>query len=452
MPPALVVTFGPLPLSDDETTVMERFDHRFGDLLSQTALFRVSALEPKHGLLLFLHDVMGVTDVQSFVYSYTHFANAVGGTRPPPEKFLDFFEMHGAEFSIASSIGGGQVALAKDRIVARIMRLLDLSIEDLKATPADDGGEDDPISSTTKESLEQVYFKKYGEHVIPSELPSSTVLGRMHRSIMTGSFSLIKVTSIVPQDAFSLSSKDEMILTSGGGFKRKRDSSKIQNLEEFYHLMEVMMQGYVFVSVGAPAPHPDWEGRPDYGKVANVRLQFSRAGKEKYISWLRALGKRLGEPGLGLLMTIEMDCRKQWVDAIHSKIQMESVVRQSIIDCKGSADQKITAFIAGKRPKLNPQYETPKKGGPKGPIDYSALPGFDPKISTGKSYRGKPICKKHADGRKCDFGSNCRFAHVCDIVINERGEVCGSTEHTRGGHKSATAAARPQGGGQEEGD
>lgn len=115
---------------------------------------------------------------------------------------------------------------------------------------------------------------------------------------------LIKVTSIVPQNAFSLSSKDdELIMTSSGGFKRKRENSKIQNLEKFYHLMDVMMQGYVFVSVGAPAPYPEWGGRPDYGKVAGVRLQFSRAGKDAYLKWLRSLGNRLGEPGLGLLIS-----------------------------------------------------------------------------------------------------------------------------------------------------
>ena len=117
--------------------------------------------------------------------------------------------------------------------------------------------------------------------------------------------------------------------------------------------MDVMMQGYVFVSVGAPAPYPEWGGRPDYGKVAGVRLQFSRAGKDAYLKWLRSLGNRLGEPGLGLLISIEMDCRAQWVDAFHSGIQLESVVRQAIVDKQGSADQKITAFKgrrAGPRP------------------------------------------------------------------------------------------------------
>ena len=47
------------------------------DFLTQTGLFSISAIEPEHGFLLFLHNVMGIVDVQTFVYSYTHFASAV---------------------------------------------------------------------------------------------------------------------------------------------------------------------------------------------------------------------------------------------------------------------------------------------------------------------------------------------------------------------------------------
>ena len=119
---ALVITFGSLPMSDDQTNAMSAFDHTLSDFLTQTGLFDISAIEPGHGFLLFLHNVMGIVDVQTFVYSYTHFASAVGGTRPPPERFLDFFEMHGTEFKIVDAISGENVPRAKDRIVARIMR------------------------------------------------------------------------------------------------------------------------------------------------------------------------------------------------------------------------------------------------------------------------------------------------------------------------------------------
>jgi hypothetical protein len=127
MPPAaaLVITFGSLPMSDDQTNAMSVFDHHLSDFLTQTGLFSISAIEPEHGFLLFLHNVMGIVDVQTFVYSYTHFASAVGGTRPTPERFLHFFEMHGTEFKFIDTISGENVARAKDRIVARIMRLLE---------------------------------------------------------------------------------------------------------------------------------------------------------------------------------------------------------------------------------------------------------------------------------------------------------------------------------------
>ena len=137
-----------------------------------------------------------------------------------PIKFLSFFGMHGTEFKIIDAITGSNVDLAKERIVSRIMRLLDLAVESLGSGPSEDGGEDEPISATTKESLEEVYSKKCGQDIVPSELPSSVILGKMHRSVVSGTFSLIKVTSIVLQSAFSLSARDaELVMTSSGGLE-----------------------------------------------------------------------------------------------------------------------------------------------------------------------------------------------------------------------------------------
>ena len=181
-----------------------------------------------------------------------------------------------------------------------------------------------------------------------------------------------------------------------------------------------------------------------------MRLQFSRAGKDAYLKWLRSLGNRLGEPGLGLLISIEMDCRAQWVDAFHSGIQLESVVRQAIVDKQGSADQKITAFKGRRAGPPDNTLGGPKPGGPKpgGAKDFTKLPNFDPDLKTGPKHNGKQICKMWNDGRKCKFGQSCKFEHRCDVIINDRGDVCGSTQHTRYKHKEATAA--PPGGGDEE--
>ena len=47
------------------------------------------------------------------------------------------------------------------------------------------------------------------------------------------------------------------------------------------------------------------------------------------------------------------------------------------------------------------------------------------------------------DGRGCRFGQSCKYEHRCDVKINERGDVCGSTQHTRYKHKEATASQPP---------
>ena len=58
-----------------------------------------------------------------------------------PERFLHFFEMHGTEFKFIDTISGENVARAKDRIVARIMRLLELAIQSISSGPVEEGGD-----------------------------------------------------------------------------------------------------------------------------------------------------------------------------------------------------------------------------------------------------------------------------------------------------------------------
>ena len=121
--PTVVVVFGKMPIEDAATNALANFDNHLADLLMQVGLFSVSAIEPEHGILLFLHQVMGVTDVRSFVYSSSAFAGAVHGNVPLPQKYLDYFEMHGTEFALKATIPGDQADNVKDRIVSRMMQL-----------------------------------------------------------------------------------------------------------------------------------------------------------------------------------------------------------------------------------------------------------------------------------------------------------------------------------------
>ena len=114
--PTVVVVFGKMPIEDAATNALANFDNHLADLLMQVGLFSVSAIEPEHGILLFLHQVMGVTDVRSF-------AGAVHGNMPRAQKLLDYFEMHGTEFALKATIPGDQVDSVKDRIVSRMMQL-----------------------------------------------------------------------------------------------------------------------------------------------------------------------------------------------------------------------------------------------------------------------------------------------------------------------------------------
>ena len=84
--------------------------------------------------------------------------------KPTANDCLAFFDMHGSEFEIDTSLSSAQKQLVKDRVVARIMRMLNSAYSFVSSGFSQvDGLEDDPISSTTNESLDNLFERKYGE-------------------------------------------------------------------------------------------------------------------------------------------------------------------------------------------------------------------------------------------------------------------------------------------------
>ena len=57
-------------------------------------------------------------------------------------------------------------------------------------------------------------------------------------------------------------------------------------------------------------------------------------------------------------------------------------------------------------------------------------------VKTAGSYQGKQICKRWNDNRGCSSEKSCPSGgkHVCD-VLKPNGQPCGSTKHSRQGHK-----------------
>ena len=128
-----------------------------------------------------------------------------------------------------------------------------------------------------------------------------------------------------------------------------------------------------------------------------------------------------------------------WTDPFRKFTQLQSCVRLSITEFRG----EIRASLVPK------QFSPPHRqqgggrqpgGGPPQPgfaaKDFSKIPGFDPEIQTVKNDAGgKGICKQYQVG-KCAFGAKCRWAHVCDVMM-EGNQACGAS-HTRQGHFAAT--------------
>ena len=76
-----------------------------------------------------------------------------------------------------------------------------------------------------------------------------------------------------------------------------------------------------------------------------------------------------------------------------------------------------------KKTQLKGEGKGKKKGGGKG----------NKKILTGMSFKGKEVCKKFNDQRGCSRSCPDNRLHSCD-ALNQQGQVCGSTSHSRKNH------------------
>jgi len=78
-----------------------------------------------------------------------------------------------------------------------------------------------------------------------------------------------------------------------------------------------------------------------------------------------------------------------------------------------------------------------KGGGPGGKAPFKPSVQSSPKksfakVKTATEIGGKQVCKAFNDQRGCKFGSSCKFANICDVLVNGKG--CGRSDHNRLSH------------------
>ena len=437
-----LVVFGSSP-DATEQALLETMDDALRGAFLSSAIFNCSAFVPPHGLLLYFQQ-LHILSCRDLIYAYAPFAEKIGSGSPTSADILTFILM-GSDFVIwNASIVTATHTLTHihNRVLGRFSMLLNYCLaaeRTISSTTVVD--EDTPLTSEKNENCEAKFTRYYGAMLQASHLGTTALLGKLHRGILSRSFPVVSLKTVHSQteDKVSVELKgfDEHLRPN-----KKQRAAAVSNSVMFVQKLRLLLDSIVFVSAIIPAPSDKWKGDPTFGTVQGVRLQATPASVLPYLDFWTA---RAQQPGVSVeqLSMLEKEMRLLWIDKFRNFTQLATCMLDSISENKGLVAAELKA------PRLQDLMD-PKTGISKnkfqgkpgqvkpGKLDFSALPGFDPSISTVKVDKaGKAICKHYNIQSGCRFGDACSGAHVCDVSVG--GKACGAKSHIRIGHKAALA-------------
>ena len=432
------LVFGAAEPTPDEQKKLDLFDASLRSLLIRSKVYNISAITPTSGILdTFIN--LDALSAHGVVYSTSYFATKAGEGYPTDESMKCFMLEHGiTNFSWDNAMNAALLAADQSRVYGRCMMVVHYCVDACRQVSVTSEVEDLPLSSAQQESCEDRYKQLYGEQVDASQLGSVMLLGKLSRGMATRSLPAIQLSAVFAQDDDRARVEDSHLDPSTMRITKKQKTVRIPTIPVFLEKLEILMLSYVFVSTLSLAPFPKWAGGQDEGVLKGARIQLTRQGAMPYIAYWKEQAKN-PHATVDKLIGLEARVRKSWTDPFRKFTQLQSCVRLSITEFRG----EIRASLVPKQ--FSPPHRQQGGGGKQGggppqpgfaAKDFSKIPGFDPEIQTVKNDAGgKGICKQYQVG-KCAFGAKCRWAHVCDVMM-EGNQACGAS-HTRQGHFAAT--------------
>lgn len=435
------MTFGvptPADVSAAANAAMNSLQAGLGESIRASGMYNCDRLNPPNGFLLFLAS-LSVVSFPTLIYSYGPFAalRDSGAVLPTNDVVRTWLETDADNTFKWTSSDAGDLAVHKERVVGRVLMILSDAQAFVQApvTPQED--DEAPITVASKASCERAISAVYGASILPSNLPMSSMLGKMWRG-MTSVMFVFRLTSVLAQNE---NGGEDTFELAEGGIRKKRKRVRIATMTDFFFRLQLLMNGFVFIGVAFLAPTKDFGGEASHGLAGGKRYQFSRVDKDYYIEFWYKVAQR-------------------FENAVEKAIHFENQVRQLVPNFQSegfSLASSLRLALAEKRTEISGWFRPIKQPTiPGGPVargagqppgggnpgqnagqqrfdKAKAAAGFDPNKRTCSHTADKrQICKHFNDRRnntECPFGANCRFVHCCDVLVD--GKCCESRDHYR---------------------
>ena len=288
------------------------------------------------------------------------------------------------------------------------------SLEQLRKRKIEGIAEDaeEPLEPSVAESLLSQWHKIYGHRLEIHLTPSDSLLGRVFREFQKGTASLIPVRKISSLYKASLpQQKTEVSLHLSLKLQLDAEPSPVKDLVDYYFRLRILANAYSMA------------GSHKVDSVLHPGSQVTFAPLEVNLNYAdQALRKAFAVPAsaavqLGWLESRDLRTRGKMVEMLRLAMPQGEALTKAL------AESELLWNSASQLPHL-PSVEPP-------PVAELNPPAKSARRErTVNEYKGRAICKKRNDNRKCAEPCPDNRLHVCDIRLSN-GQACGSKDHVR---------------------
>jgi hypothetical protein len=325
---------------------------------------------------------------------------------------------------------------------------------------------DDPLTNADKDNLLRSFKATYKIVLRPSECPTANLMGRAFKECKarTNTFvQLPKVKSLISAQLKESVSKEKIgHLTVSFGGDTGNTPVPVEGVLDFISRLEILTNAY---AISGTTICDDLDGNPMWCSLQEAHdyvLQFKDALKRIHVSKAieadetmrkavvdkvqneqMRLGAALREVSIEYRSLLQGNDRKGKGNAGNDGGKGDSQKDRTIADLKRKLQQQQANMgKGGKYGQHTPQQHLTQGGGKGNFSNFGsllALTDYKKPRKTGDKNLpdGRQICKRWNDKRGCEQKAGrapCHHVHACDVVIDDHGSLCMSTEHNRLGH------------------
>ena len=344
------------------------------------------------------------------------------------------------------------VAMRVKQFVASMFELNDKRLSGTSMT-ADPMDMDTPLEVSIGRTMDSAFLAQQHRPVQPLLLPPPSVCGNLRRQFESGVFVEVALKYVVlHKESADRWHGTQIISEISSGKHRvvgKAPTKDVKSMLDAYLRLAALSYGRVYIGSTFAAPLTAYPGNASVGVLNGVRVQYDMQSHESYLGLLQEVATLLG------------DRRGEFTyrfSTLAKRTHDLTRAGRSYADAQADAASNLFAFMRAPAPFVAPSL-TPQKPGGKGDggssvdpavtgakrtlEDLAKIPGFIKGLRTfgsdkecaslaAKAAGKSKFCPFFVTARACNYGSDCKKAHLCDVKLADN-SLC-LQSHTRAKH------------------